>query len=185
MRRSEAHRPRPRRYGRAAPAHPRGPRGRDGSASAARTPARPASVPRPRAAASRRRRNRRRPPPRPPRRRRDRRSTAIRGACSARSARRYATRTPETRRNLTMGLLSRAGEIIRAKFSSLLNRAENPQETLDYSYERQLQSLQNVKRGVADGVPAKERPEIQTPQHPQKGGKLRTHGRPAVAARRG
>ncbi|MDX6437395.1 MAG: hypothetical protein QOK34_2229, partial [Gaiellaceae bacterium] len=38
-----------------------------------------------------------------------------------------------------MGLLSRAGEIIRAKFSALLNRAENPNETLDYSYEKQLQ----------------------------------------------
>ena len=49
-----------------------------------------------------------------------------------------------------MGLLGRAGEIIRAKFSALLNRAENPQETLDYSYEKQLESLQNVKRGVAD-----------------------------------
>ena len=41
-----------------------------------------------------------------------------------------------------MGLLSRAGAIIKAKFSSLLNRAENPQETLDYSYEKQLESLQ-------------------------------------------
>src|SRR6266550_3157380 len=38
-----------------------------------------------------------------------------------------------------MGLLGRAGEIIRAKFSALLNRAENPQETLDYSYEKQLE----------------------------------------------
>ena len=115
-----------------------------------------------RAAASRRRRSRRRRPRRPPRRRRDRRSRASLGACSVRRAQRYATRTPETRRNLTMGLLSRAGEIIRAKFSSLLNRAENPQETLDYSYERQLESLQNVKRGVADVVTAKKRLELQT-----------------------
>ena len=61
-----------------------------------------------------------------------------------------------------MGLLGRAGEIIRAKFSALLNCAENPNETLDYSYEKQLQSLQNVKRGVADVVTAKKRLEIQT-----------------------
>ena len=32
------------------------------------------------------------------------------------------------------GLMSRAATIIKAKFSALLNRAENPSETLDYSY---------------------------------------------------
>jgi len=63
-----------------------------------------------------------------------------------------------------MGLLSRTGEIIKAKFNALLNRAENPNETLDYSYEKQLQSLQNVKRGVADVVTAKKRLELQTTQ---------------------
>ena len=51
-----------------------------------------------------------------------------------------------------MGLFSRFAQIVKAKFSALLNRAENPQETLDYSYEKQLESLQNVKRGVADVV---------------------------------
>jgi phage shock protein A len=83
-----------------------------------------------------------------------------------------------------MGLLGRAGEIIRAKFSSLLNRAENPNETLDYSYERQLESLQNVKRGVADVVTAKKRLEIQTQQLEQNVVKLDTQARQAVAAGR-
>ena len=83
-----------------------------------------------------------------------------------------------------MGLLSRAGEIIRAKFSSLLNRAENPQETLDYSYERQLESLQNVKRGVADVVTAKKRLELQTQQLEQNVVKLDTQARQALAAGR-
>src|ERR671934_212224 len=59
------------------------------------------------------------------------------------------------------GLLSRAATIIKAKFSALLNRAENPSETLDYSYERQLEMLQNVKRGVADVVTAKKRLQLQ------------------------
>src|ERR687888_298574 len=62
------------------------------------------------------------------------------------------------------GLLSRAAAIIKAKFSRLLNRAENPSETLDYSYERQLESLQNVKRGVADVVTSKKRLQLQTQQ---------------------
>ena len=83
-----------------------------------------------------------------------------------------------------MGLLSRAGEIIRAKFSALLNRAENPQETLDYSYERQLESLQNVKRDVADVVTTKKRLEIQTQQLEQNVVKLDTQARQAVAAGR-
>src|SRR5438093_42688 len=83
-----------------------------------------------------------------------------------------------------MGLLGRAGEIIRAKFSALLNRAENPQETLDYSYEKQLESLQNVKRGVADVVTAKKRLELQTQQLEQNVGTLDTQARQALGAGR-
>ena len=83
-----------------------------------------------------------------------------------------------------MGLLSRAGEIIRAKFNALLNRAENPQETLDYSYEKQLQSLQNVKRGVADVVTAKKRLQLQTQQLEQSVVKLETQARQALGAGR-
>src|SRR5712691_9315562 len=83
-----------------------------------------------------------------------------------------------------MGLLSRAGGIIRAKFSALLNRAENPQETLDYSYEKQLESLQNVKRGVADVVTAKKRLELQTQQLEQNVVTLDTQARQALAAGR-
>src|SRR6266849_3574222 len=83
-----------------------------------------------------------------------------------------------------MGLLSRAGEIIKAKFNALLNRAENPNETLDYSYEKQLQSLQNVKRGVADVVTAKKRLELQTQQLEQNVVTLDTQARQALAAGR-
>src|ERR671935_219186 len=83
-----------------------------------------------------------------------------------------------------MGLLSRASEIIKAKFNALLNRAENPQETLDYSYERQLTSLQNVKRGIADVVTAKKRLELQTQQLEQNVVKLDTQARQALAAGR-
>src|SRR5881296_2902579 len=83
-----------------------------------------------------------------------------------------------------MGLLGRAGEIIRAKFSALLNRAENPQETLDYSYEKQLESLQNVKRGVADVVTAKKRLQLQTQQLEQNVVKLDTQARQALGAGR-
>jgi phage shock protein A len=82
------------------------------------------------------------------------------------------------------GLMSRATTIIKSKISALLNRAENPSETLDYSYEKQLESLQNVKRGVADVVTAKKRLQLQTQQLEQNVVKLDTQARQAVAAGR-
>jgi phage shock protein A len=82
------------------------------------------------------------------------------------------------------GLMSRAAMLIKAKFSALLGRAENPRETLDYSYERQLQSLQDVKRGVADVVTAKKRLQIQTQQLEQNLVKLDGQARQALAAGR-
>src|SRR5256714_9890820 len=82
------------------------------------------------------------------------------------------------------GLMSRASMVVKAKFSKLLDRAEDPGETLDYSYERQLQLLQNVKRGVADVVTAKKRLEMQTQQLEQSVVKLETQARQAVGAGR-
>src|SRR2546423_11923094 len=82
------------------------------------------------------------------------------------------------------GLMSRAATVVKAKFSKLLDRAENPTETLDYSYEQQLQLLQNVKRGVADVVTAKKRLQMQNEQLEQSVVKLETQARQAVAAGR-
>src|ERR671936_401897 len=82
------------------------------------------------------------------------------------------------------GLMSRASTIVKAKFSKLLDRAEDPSETLDYSYERQLQLLQNVKRGVADVVTAKKRLQMQTQQLEQSVVKLETQARQALGAGR-
>src|SRR3954469_23585552 len=82
------------------------------------------------------------------------------------------------------GLMSRASLIVKSKFSRLLNRAENPNETLDYSYEQMQQQLQNVKRGVADVVTAKKRLELQTQKLEQNVVKLETQARQAVAAHR-
>ncbi len=82
------------------------------------------------------------------------------------------------------GLMTRAALIVKAKFSRLLNRAENPNETLDYSYEQMQQQLQNVKRGVADVVTAKKRLELQTQKLEQNVVKLETQARQALAANR-
>ena len=82
------------------------------------------------------------------------------------------------------GLMSRASLVIKSKFSKLLDRAENPTETLDYSYEKQLELLQNVKRGVADVVTAKKRLQMQSEQLEQSVVKLEGQAREAVAAGR-
>src|ERR671924_909554 len=82
------------------------------------------------------------------------------------------------------GLMSRASLIAKAKFSKLLNRAENPSETLDYSYEQQLQLLQNVKRGIADVVTSKKRLQLQTAELEQSLVKLDSQARQALGAGR-
>ena len=82
------------------------------------------------------------------------------------------------------GMASRASLIVKSKISKLLNKAENPTETLDYSYEQMQQQLQNVKRGVADVVTAKKRLELQTQKSEQNVVKLETQARQAVAAGR-
>src|SRR5438067_1373954 len=82
------------------------------------------------------------------------------------------------------GLMSRASTIVKAKMSKLLDRAEDPGETLDYSYEKQLELLQNVKRGIADVATAKKRLELQTAQLEQSIVKLETQAREALAAGR-
>src|SRR5215211_4966075 len=82
------------------------------------------------------------------------------------------------------GLMARLSMVIKSKFSKLLDRAEDPGETLDYSYERQIQLLQNVKRGIADVATARKRIELQTTQLEQSVVKLETQARQALAAGR-
>src|SRR5437660_7083625 len=82
------------------------------------------------------------------------------------------------------GLMSRLTLIIKAKFSKALDRAENPNETLDYSYEEQLRQLQNVKRGIADVTTAKKRLELQYTGMQQQVEKLDGQARQALQAGR-
>jgi phage shock protein A len=82
------------------------------------------------------------------------------------------------------GLMGRAGVVVKAKFSKLLDRAEDPGETLDYSYEQQLQLLQNVKRGIADVVTARKRIQLQQQQLEASVVKLETQARDALAQNR-
>jgi len=82
------------------------------------------------------------------------------------------------------GMGGRFSTILKAKISKLLDRAEDPAETLDYSYTKQLELLQNVKKGIAEVVTAKKRLQMQQDKLGQSIVKLDTQARQALAAGR-
>src|SRR5205814_2797599 len=69
----------------------------------------------------------------------------------------------------------------KAKVSKLLDRAEDPAETLDYGYNKQLELLQNVKKGIAEVVTSKKRLQMQSSKLEQSIVKLDTQARQALA----
>ncbi len=80
------------------------------------------------------------------------------------------------------GLSGRMSTVIKAKISKLLDRAEDPSETLEYSYQKQIELLQNVKKGIADVVTSKKRLQLQEEKNQQQLVKLDTQARQALAA---
>ena len=60
-----------------------------------------------------------------------------------------------------MGLMSRISTIFKSKVSDALDSVEDPRQTLDYSYERQMDLLQKVKRSLADAVTSRKQIELQ------------------------
>src|SRR6266436_904113 len=80
------------------------------------------------------------------------------------------------------GMSGRMSTIVKAKISKLLDRAEDPGETLEYSYQKQIELLQNVKKGIADVVTSKKRLQLQEEKLRQQVVKLDTQARQALAA---
>ncbi|HEY4829849.1 MAG TPA: PspA/IM30 family protein [Solirubrobacteraceae bacterium] len=80
------------------------------------------------------------------------------------------------------GLSGRMSTVIKAKISKLLDRAEDPSETLEYSYQKQIELLQNVKKGIADVVTSKKRLQLQEQKLRDQVVKLDTQARQALAA---
>src|SRR5918997_5952012 len=71
--------------------------------------------------------------------------------------------------------------VIKEKVSKLLDRAEDPSETLEYGYQKQVELLQNVKKGVADVVTSKKRIQMQSQKLEQQVVKLDTQARQALS----
>jgi phage shock protein A len=80
-----------------------------------------------------------------------------------------------------MGVFSRLQMIFRAKANKALDRAEDPRETLDYSYQRQLEMLQKVRRGVADVATSRKRLELQMNQLNSQSAKLKDQAQKALS----
>ncbi len=83
-----------------------------------------------------------------------------------------------------MGMLSRMSTIVKSKMNRILDQAEDPRETLDYSYEKQLEMLRNVKRGVVEMVTAKRRIQQQATVVRENIAKLDSQARQALEAER-
>src|SRR5579875_3813846 len=83
-----------------------------------------------------------------------------------------------------MSLLRRLATLFRAKANTALDRAEDPREMLDYSYERQLELVQQVRRGLADVATSRKRVELQLTQLQRSSAKLQGQAQQALAAGR-
>ncbi len=80
-----------------------------------------------------------------------------------------------------MSLMQRIRLIFSAKANKALDRAENPNETLDYSYAKMLEMQQKVRRGVADVATSRKRLELQMKQLQQGSDKLTNQAQAALA----
>jgi phage shock protein A len=77
-------------------------------------------------------------------------------------------------------MFNRLRLIFKAKISGLLDRAEDPAEILDYSYQRQVEQLYGMRRGVADLVTAKKHIERQRDRQQDQFLKLHNGARKAL-----
>ena len=60
-----------------------------------------------------------------------------------------------------MGLMNRISTVIKQKVNTLLDRYEDPREALDYSYTKQLELMNELRRSLAEVITARKRLEMQ------------------------
>jgi phage shock protein A len=82
------------------------------------------------------------------------------------------------------GMWQRFKMIFKSKANAAMDKAENPAQTLDYSYEKQLEMLQKVRRGVADVATSRKRVELQIAGLDKQLAKLDDQARAALAGGR-
>src|SRR3981081_3337334 len=83
-------------------------------------------------------------------------------------------------RRTAMSVFKRMSSVFQQKVNSALDRAEDPQQALDFSYEKQLEALQRVRRNVADVLTSEKRLELQSAQLKQNQAKLQAQAQSAL-----
>jgi phage shock protein A len=80
-----------------------------------------------------------------------------------------------------VGVFSRFSNFIKTKMSAFLDQAEDPGQTLDYSYQKQLEQLQNLRKSIVDVTMNEKRLELQQAQINARVDKLDQQARLALA----
>jgi phage shock protein A len=83
-----------------------------------------------------------------------------------------------------LGLFSRITAIVKAKADRAVDDMENPHETLEYAYERQLEMVRKVKQGIVEVATSKKRIELQADRLRADLARLDGQARTAIAANR-
>jgi len=83
-----------------------------------------------------------------------------------------------------MGIFSRLANFLGIRINSALDKAEDPGQVMDYSYSKQLEQLQQLRRSIADVVTNEKRLELQQSQLIEKVNKLDTQASQALLANR-
>ena len=79
-----------------------------------------------------------------------------------------------------MSVMKRLSGIVQAKANKALDKAENPADMLDLSYEKQMENLTKVRRALADVATARKRLELQASQLQTQAQKLQDQAKQAL-----
>jgi phage shock protein A len=83
-----------------------------------------------------------------------------------------------------MGFFSRLATLFRIRANAALDKAEDPGQVMDYSYAKQLEQLQQLRRSIADVVTNEKRLEMMQSQLLQQSNRLDSQARQALQANR-
>src|SRR5215469_9912188 len=83
-----------------------------------------------------------------------------------------------------MGFFSRLATFFRIRANAALDKAEDPGQVMDYSYSKQLEQLQQLRRSIADVVTNEKRLDLQQSQIQQQVNKLDQQAMQALQANR-
>jgi phage shock protein A len=87
---------------------------------------------------------------------------------------------PGAEKEMAMSIMRRMSDLFQQKANKVLDRAEDPVDALDLSYQKQLESLQQVRKSVAEVLTSEKRLEMQADQLQQTQQKSQTQAKLAL-----